>query len=508
MRSTVSPHLQSPRNTPARPSTTPAPARPRFPPIIIIISTRSPSPPPAPPQPTAHIHKPATNPTSPAAGRRTASTPSTTLRVFSSRVCSVHDARSGVAGDGAGVAAALRPAVGGPVVVTVVTGSAVGAAVGRRWGRGVCARLAGAGWSTGAGWWRWRHARWRGVGDERLHGRRRRRCGAASAARGRRRVESVKTHRLQKLVSGRRGAAGRLVLGVSPPLGACWHALAARWIAAAAGVLGFHQLWRLGKRSWGRLDWTLGTERGVHSKNRGSLMQKRSPRPVKHCRGRRVQGDAVERWWSDRGYLRHRSETHEYRHMRHFLRPQPDEARADTPQPDLDQNDAVTQSTDLPLEQQQHPDTDLWPPRFAETLDPLAGPSGLSNLTPPARNALTIANTTLLDFFDPTGFAPSYSNLLESMDYVCATKIWVNFEDFLIEKGFGYQFWVVVSANTNQHLGLRRTELLEKLTQGKIQSNMVGVVVANWEFVWRLAAWLADGGEWEDVGPVRMLLEA
>ncbi|KAI5791083.1 hypothetical protein EDC01DRAFT_109033 [Geopyxis carbonaria] len=176
-------------------------------------------------------------------------------------------------------------------------------------------------------------------------------------------------------------------------------------------------------------------------------------------------------------------------HMRHFLRrPQQDEASADTP------------SVTPPTTQGQLPDTELLPSRtFGDT-------SGILNLNPSLTD-ITVAKTTLLDFFDPAGIFPSYTSLLEAMDYVCGTTVWVDFEDFLLGKGFGYEFWVVVSANTSQHLGLRRAELLEKLTSGKIKSDMVGQVVTNWEFVWRLAVWLVDGGEVEDAGPVRKLLE-
>ncbi|KAI5791078.1 hypothetical protein EDC01DRAFT_630553 [Geopyxis carbonaria] len=173
-------------------------------------------------------------------------------------------------------------------------------------------------------------------------------------------------------------------------------------------------------------------------------------------------------------------------HMRCFL----------SPRRDIDADRADTPSATPPITQEQRPD----PPRLNQTSPPFAG-------TPPLIT-LDLGKPTLLDFFDPVGIVPFYSNLLEAMDCVCGTFIWMELEDFLLDKGFGIDFWAVVSANTSQHLGLRRAELLEKLTQGEIKSDMVGQVVEKWDFVWRLATWLTDGGEWEDVGPVRTLLQA
>ncbi|KAI5791076.1 hypothetical protein EDC01DRAFT_781365 [Geopyxis carbonaria] len=139
--------------------------------------------------------------------------------------------------------------------------------------------------------------------------------------------------------------------------------------------------------------------------------------------------------------------------------------------------------------------------------DPLTGSPGALNFTHPPLIALKLNKPTLLDFFNPAGIIPTYESLLAAMDYVCATSVWVDLEEFLLGKGFDLVFWTVVGANTNQTLGLRRAELLETMTKGRVNSDMIGEVVTNWDFVWRLAAWIADGGEWEDVGPVRELLE-
>ncbi|KAI5791075.1 hypothetical protein EDC01DRAFT_781364 [Geopyxis carbonaria] len=113
---------------------------------------------------------------------------------------------------------------------------------------------------------------------------------------------------------------------------------------------------------------------------------------------------------------------------------------------------------------------------------------------------------TLFDLFDPTGITPSYHTLLAAMDYVCDTSVWVTFEDWLLSRGFGFQFWIIVGRNSNTHLGFRRAELLEMLTGGKLSLEMVEDVVVHWEFLWRAASWMAGGGEWEDVGPVRKLV--
>ncbi|KAI5791079.1 hypothetical protein EDC01DRAFT_630554 [Geopyxis carbonaria] len=184
-------------------------------------------------------------------------------------------------------------------------------------------------------------------------------------------------------------------------------------------------------------------------------------------------------------------------HMRHYLRPQQEKS---------DETGEATHNT-LPQGSDQRAPTDVLPPSLGEGFDPFTQTAGVLDFTDdPPLITVNLSNPTPLDFFDPSGIVPSYSTLLTAMDYVCGTTVWVQYEDFLLGKGFGFEFWVVVSANTNQHLGLRRAELLEKLTSGDIKRDMVGEVVENWEFVWRLAAWLTDGGEWEDVGPVRELM--
>ncbi|KAI5776259.1 hypothetical protein EDC01DRAFT_484909 [Geopyxis carbonaria] len=144
-------------------------------------------------------------------------------------------------------------------------------------------------------------------------------------------------------------------------------------------------------------------------------------------------------------------------------------------------------------------------PRLLDTFDPIANDDAiLPNSTNPP--VVTLVTPTLLDTFDPTGITPSYHTLLAAMDYVGGTSIWVTYEDFLLRRGFGVEFWTVVGANTNKHLGLRRAELLETMTWGVIRKEMIGDVAANWEFVWRAATWMAAGGDWQDIGPVRRLI--